>query len=286
MNDCLLLGAVAYDPKVVTIWDGFRNYFEKRGLPFDYILYTNYERQVQAQFSGDIHVAWNSPLAWLQSQRLAAAVGRRAEAICMRDTDRDLTSVIIARGNSAIRTIADLKGCRVAVGAPDSPQATLIPLGFLAQHGLEPGRDIEVLEFDVAPGKHGDHIGGERDAIRALFRGECDAACIIDGNLLLFAQEGTIPFGSTRLIAQTPPYDHCNFTVLDNAPAALVGRFRELLLAMSYDDSEVRRLLDMEGLKRWLPGRTEGYALLSEAVERFGYLNRFLEIATAACAST
>ena len=286
MNDSLLLGAVAYDPKVVAIWNGFRNYFEKRGLPFDYILYANYERQVQAQFSGHIHVAWNSPLAWLQSQRLAASLGRRPEAICMRDTDRDLTSVVITRQNSGISAIADLKGRRVAVGAPDSPQATLIPLSFLAQHGVERGRDIEVLEFDVALGKHGDHIGGERDAVRALVRGECDAACLIDSNLLLFAQEGTIPFGSTRLIAQTPPYDHCNFTVLDNAPAALVARFQELLLAMSYEDPEVRRLLDMEGLKRWLPGRTEGYALLSDAVERFGYLNSFVELATAQCAST
>jgi len=281
MSDCLLLGAVAYDPKVVTIWDGFRNYFEKRNLPFDYILYTNYERQVRAQFSGHIHVAWNSPLAWLESQRLADSLGRRAEAICMRDSDRDLTSIVIARENSGIRAIADLKGRRIAVGAPDSPQASLIPLSFLAQHGLERGRNIEVLEFDAMPGKHGDHIGGERDAVRALLRGECDAACLIDGNLLLFTHEGTIPSGSTRVIAQTPPYDHCNFTVLDNAPAALVTRFRELLLAMSYEDPEVRRLLDLEGLKRWLPGRTEGYALLSEAVERFGYLNTFLGAAAA-----
>jgi hypothetical protein len=28
----LLLGAVAYDPKVVTIWDGFQQYFAERGL--------------------------------------------------------------------------------------------------------------------------------------------------------------------------------------------------------------------------------------------------------------
>jgi phosphonate transport system substrate-binding protein len=281
MTDPLLLGAVAYDPKVVTIWDGFQKYFENRGLPFDHILYTNYERQVRAQFSGHIHVAWNSPLAWLQSERLAAASGRRVEAICMRDTDRDLTSVIIACESSGIRAVADLKGRAIAVGARDSPQATLIPLSLLAQHGLERGRNIDVIEFDVAIGKHGDHIGGERDAVRALVRGECDAACILDGNLLLFAQEGTIPFGATRVIAQTPSYDHCNFTVLDNAPAALLAQFRELLLNMSYQDPEVRRLLDMEGLKRWLPGRTAGYALLSDAVERFGYLNTFVETATA-----
>ena len=88
----LVLGAVAYEPKVVTIWDGFIPYFARRGLAFDYVLYTNYERQVEALFAGHIDVAWNSPLAWLQSERIAGALGRHAEAIGMRDTDRDLTS--------------------------------------------------------------------------------------------------------------------------------------------------------------------------------------------------
>ncbi|HLU64680.1 MAG TPA: hypothetical protein VKZ63_00300, partial [Kofleriaceae bacterium] len=64
-SDTLLLGAVAYDPKVVTIWEGFRAYFARRGLDFDFVLYSNYERQVEAHFRGDVHVAWNSPLAWL-----------------------------------------------------------------------------------------------------------------------------------------------------------------------------------------------------------------------------
>jgi len=279
----LLLGAVAYDAKVVTIWDGFQRYLEDRGLPFDTILYTNYERQVEALCYGHIHVAWNSPLAWLQCERIGRAVGRRAEAICMRDTDRDLTSVVIARDDGPVRTIADLKGRRVAVGAKDSPQATLIPLYFLAQQGLEPNRDFQVVEFDMLRGKHGDHIGGERDAARALMRGECDAACMIDANHLLFVQEGTLPSGATRGIAQTPLYDHCNFTVLEGAPAGLIARFRELMLEMSYADPAVRRLLDLEGLKRWLPGRTEGYAILSNAVEKFSFLEPFVTATAAGC---
>ena len=36
MSD-FILGAVAYDAKVVTIWDGFRAWFAERGLPFDYV---------------------------------------------------------------------------------------------------------------------------------------------------------------------------------------------------------------------------------------------------------
>jgi phosphonate transport system substrate-binding protein len=277
-----VLGAVAYDPKVVTIWDGFQQYFDRHGLPFDYVLYTNYERQVEALFTGHIHVAWNSPLAWLQSERIGQVKGRRAEAICMRDTDRDLTSIILVRTNSGIRTVADLKGRTVAVGAADSPQATLIPLSFLAKQGLEPHRDFSVVEFDLLRGKHGDHIGGEREAVRSLMRGECDAACLIDGNHLLFVQEGILPSGATQILAQTPVYDHCNFTVLDGVPTE-VTRFRELLLNMSYADPEVRRLLDLEGLKRWVPGRTEGYALLTEAVNRFQYLETFVEAVSRQC---
>jgi phosphonate transport system substrate-binding protein len=281
MTDTLLLGAVAYDPKVVTIWDGFQEYFAGHGLEFDYILYTNYERQVEAHFAGHIHAAWNSPLAWIESERLAVKRGRRAEAIAMRDTDRDLTSVILTLAGGPVSSLADLKGRRVAVGAKDSPQAALIPLETIAQAGLEPHRDFEPVYFDRLVGKHGDHIGGERDAVRALSNGECDAACILDGNLLTFTQEGTIAAGATCVIAQTAPYDHCNFTVLDGAPPEMVSRFRELLLAMSYGDPQVRRLLDLEGLKQWLPGRTEGYALLSSAVDRFGYLNSFLASAAA-----
>jgi phosphonate transport system substrate-binding protein len=283
-DNTLLLGAVAYDPRVVTIWDGFQAYFQKYGLLFDYILYSNYERLVEAHFAGHIHVAWNSPLAWVQSERIAAATGRKAEAIAMRDTDCDLTSTILVRSDSPIGAIADLKGGRVAVGADDSPQATLIPLSFLSRQGLDPERDFQVLRFDKLRGKHGDHIGGERDAARALVRGDAEAACMIDGNHLLFRQEGVIPAGATRVLATTPKYDHCNFTVLDGAPRELIDRFRALLFGMSYADPAVRPLLDLEGLKQWRPGRTEGYAALNEAVDRFGSVERFVRQVATSCA--
>jgi ABC-type phosphate/phosphonate transport system substrate-binding protein len=275
-HETLVLGAVAYDAKVVPIWDGFQRWFESRGLPFDYVLYSNYERQVEQHFAGAFHVAWNSPLAWLQAERVARQRGRRARALAMRDTDQDLTSLVIARSDGPVASLRDLRGKRVGVGASDSPQATLIPLLHLAEAGLEPGRDVEVRRFDVLLGKHGDHIGGERDAVRALLRGEVDAACLIDGNHLLFGREGLLSPGATRVLAQTGRYDHCNFTSLDGAPEALLARFRELLLSMRYEDPEVRGLMDLEGLKAWRPGRTEGYALLERAVDRFDFLRPFL----------
>jgi len=275
-KDAYVLGAVAYDPKVVTIWEGFRTWFGSQGLAFDYVLFSNYERQVRALLDGEIHVAWNSPLAWIETERAVAHRGKRAKAVAMRDTDCDLTSVIVVRADSPIRTMADLRGRTVAVGASDSPQATLIPLVHVRREsGLAPGKDFEVRRNEVMVGMHGDHVGGERDAARQLVVGEVDAACMIDGNHLAFSREGTLPKGATRVLSQTGRYDHCNFTVLDTD--ARCARFTELLLAQRYDDAAVRPLLDLEGLKVWKEGRTTGYELLTAAVNEFGTVDEFVE---------
>jgi phosphonate transport system substrate-binding protein len=249
----VLLGAVAYDPKVVTIWDGFRFWLrDSAGLDFDYVLYSNYERQVADLVDGRIDAAWNSPLAWVRARRLAAV-----------------------RADSPVRSLADLAGRVVATGAVDSPQATLLPLSLLRSAGLAPGTDVAVRRFDIGVGLHGDHIGGEREAARALFAadpaGQVDAACMIDSNLLLFGREGVLPVGAVRVLAQTPLYDHCTMTAGPSADAAAVARFGELLLGMDYADASLRPLLDLEGLKEWRPPRLSGYDQLERAVDEAGF---------------
>src|SRR5215212_8449640 len=127
-NRALVLGAGAYDPKVVTIWDGFRPWFRERGLDLNYVLYAHYEHQVEDLNAGRIDVAWNSPLAWIRADRMARAHGHAVQPLVMRDSDCDLSTAIVVRADSAIRTVSDLKGRTVATGAIDSPQATLLPL--------------------------------------------------------------------------------------------------------------------------------------------------------------
>jgi ABC-type phosphate/phosphonate transport system substrate-binding protein len=273
-HDTLVLGAVAYAPKVVTIWEGFKHYFAQHDLPFDYILYSNYETQVEALLAGECDMAWNSPLAWVRAERLAHALGAQVRAIAMRDTDCDLTSVIIVRVDSPIASVADLKGKVVACGAVDSPQATLIPLQYLREHGLAPGVDFDVRCHDRLGGKHGDHVGGEFDAVHALLAGAADVACLIKGNYDVWLKDSTIPTGATRVLAETSAYDHCNVTVGPAAQQALVDRFHALLMAMSYDDPDVRPLMDLEGLRAWREGRTDGYRSLAAAVDAAGFYDR------------
>jgi ABC-type phosphate/phosphonate transport system substrate-binding protein len=262
-----MMGAVAYAPKVVTIWEGFKEYFRRHDFEFDFILYSNYECQVEAQFNGSIDIAWNSPLAWVRADRMARARGQNVRAIAMRDTDCDLTSVLVVRSDSAISEVSGLRGKTVGFGAVDSPQANLIPLDHLRAQGMVAGSDYTARRFDLLCGKHGDHIGGERDAAQALMAGEIDAAWMIDGNHLAFSREGVLPVGKSHILARTGAYDHCNFTTSPGAPEETVARFAELLMGMAWDDPSVRTLLELEGLKAWREGRTSGYALLERAVD-------------------
>lgn len=264
----LRIGAVAYDPKVVTIWEGFKPYFASHGAEIDFVLYSTYDAQVDANLSGEVDVAWNSPLAWVHTQMLSGGASR---AIAMRDSDRDLTTKIIVRADSKLATLADLRGKVLAVGASDSPQATLIPLSLIADSGLDPRKDCRIFYNNVMVGKHGDHVGGERDAAKALWAGAADAACVLDSNYQMFINEGTLDPGTTTVLATTPPFDHCNFTVPSAVSEERIKPFLDALLGMSFQDPSVRALMELEGLKRWLPGRTTGYVQLEKAVQRFNF---------------
>ncbi|WP_055489395.1 phosphate/phosphite/phosphonate ABC transporter substrate-binding protein [Streptomyces sp. TP-A0356] len=267
----LVLGAVAYDPKVVTIWSGFRSWLRRQGLPFDFVLYAHYERQAEDLVRGRVDAAWHSPLAWLRTRRLARAAGTQVWPLVMRDTDRDLTSVVVVRTDAPFTTVADLKDETVAVGAVDSPQGTLLPLHHLRGQGLVPGVDFRIMRHDTGVGLHGDHIGGERDAARALMAGDVAAACMIDANHLAFGLEGILPPGSTRLLTRTAPFDHCVLAAGPSLEPELGERLAALLQSMSYADPEVRHLLDLEGLTRWVPGRESGFGDLSAAVDATGF---------------
>ena len=54
----ILVGAVAYDPRVVTIWDIIKDFFIAEGCPTDYVLYSNYALLQDALVRGDIDIAF------------------------------------------------------------------------------------------------------------------------------------------------------------------------------------------------------------------------------------
>jgi phosphonate transport system substrate-binding protein len=268
MDRPLSVGAVMYEPKVSVIWKIIRDFFEAQGCPIDVAFYSTYELQVTALIDRTIDIAWNSPLAWLDAQR---RTGGECRAIAMRDTDQDRVSYFVARRGGPVQSLADLRGRTLATGAIDSPQATLIPLGRLRRDGIDPGADCTIRRFDLLVGKHGDHVGGERDAFESLKSGAAAACAMLDLNWDGWTKDGTIDADQFTVVAETDRFDHCVFTVRQELDSTAERRWLDALFAMQYDNPAHRGMMDLEGLKAWLPGRTSGFGPLAAAIasERF-----------------
>jgi ABC-type phosphate/phosphonate transport system substrate-binding protein len=189
----------------------------------------------------------------------------------MRDTDVEFTTVIIARAEAGIASLADLKGKRFAFGSRDSGQAAIMPAYFLAQHGIDPDKDVLPLRFDLDVGKHGDTGTSEVEVLNAVTNGKADAGAVGDQYWARVLSEGQVNQNKVKAIWTSPPYCHCNFTILPQRYAPDIQKWTDVLLQMDYNNPEHRRIMDLEGLKRWVPPQLDGYRPLFDAVEATRY---------------
>lgn len=270
MSKPITVAAVAYDAKVVTIWEMINDYFRSRGIANDYVLFSNYEAQVEALLAGTIDIAWNTNLAYVRVHR---RTNGHCKVLAMRDTDVEFATVLIAGTTTGINKIADLKGKRVAFGSRDSGQAAILPAYFLAASGIDVQKDIRLTRFDLDVGKHGDTGTSEAAVLEAVTKGETDAGAVGDQYWGRTLATGGVDRNKVKAIWTSPPYCHCNFTVLENRYAKDLEEWTEALLQMDYNNPAHRAIMDMEGLKRWVRPQLAGYKPLFEAVEVVGYFN-------------
>lgn len=261
-SEPILVGAVAYDPKVVTIWEGIREHFQNENVPMDFVLFSNYERQVELLLKGHIDIAWNTPLAHVRVRQMTSD---QSLSLAMRDADRDFRSHLLVRSDSGINTLKDLEGKTLAVGSRDSTQARILPLYFLREEGVDLDK-VTILRFDTDVGKHGDTGTSELEVLAALADGRAQAGTI--GDLVWINQQaaGQIDTMLIRSIWTTPPFDHCMFDARPDLDRDTAERFRRALFAMRWENPDHRRIMELEGLKAWMPPRESGYDSLRAAL--------------------
>ncbi|MBU3016054.1 PhnD/SsuA/transferrin family substrate-binding protein [Poseidonibacter lekithochrous] len=271
MKKPIMLGAVAYDPKVIPIWDIIRDYFNDNGVRLDYILFSNYEAQVEYLLSNKIDVAWNTNVAWVRSNELS---GGKTKALVMRDTDIDFQSVFITKANSGIKSIKDLEGKNFALGSADSAQAAILPLKYIEDE-LGQNNNVNIIRFNSDLGKHGDTGRSEFDILEALMNNEIDAGAIGISSWVRMLEEGIFPSGEVESFFVSEGYCHCNFTVLDSLDESIQKVFTEMLLGQDPKDPIIKKMMQMEGLNKWVktgPAELKGYEVLTQAMKEQGLM--------------
>jgi len=270
MGKPLMVGAVAYTPNVVTIWEGIREYFGDGPADTDFVLFSNYGRQVDALLEGTIDVAWNTNLAWV---RTVLQTDGACRALAMRDTDTAFQTMFVTQSGASLGGLESLKGKRLALGSKDSAQAAILPVEFLRRAGVDLD-DVSLVRIDSDVGKHGDTGRSELDALRAVLDDRADAAAIGITTWEAIGRDELMP-GAFEVFWESPAYCHCNFTALPALTHDRAQPWVDKLLAMDWDNPAHRPILEMEGLRRWVLPQLDGYASLFEAVKEQGIAARW-----------
>lgn len=273
----ILLGAVAYDPKVVGIWDIIRDYSNEYGCKLDYVLFSNYERQVDSLLKGHIDIAWNTNVAWI---RTLYATDNKAKAIAMRDTDLHWSTKFVVKKDSKIKNIEDLKGKKLGVGSADSSQANIMAIYYLNKNGLKikesdinnseiDNESVNIIRYNSDLGKHGDTGRSEWDVLEGIKNGSLDAGTIGSNTWIRILEEGLYPDGELISFYTSPDFCHCNFTVMPNIDSEISDNFVKMLMSQKKENPIIKKMMAMEGLNEWIiTGEKElkGYDTLYEAM--------------------
>lgn len=277
----ILVGAVAYAPQIVPIWDTIREYANDyfKDIRLDYVLFSNYERQVQWLKEGKIDIAWNTNVAFIRSRH---CTNNGAEAILMRDTDIGFKSVFVAKRDT-MKGLEDLKGKKFGLGSLDSAQAAIMPLFYLQQasltlkempldslHQSSADDTLKVYRFNSDVGKHGDTGRSEFDVLDKIKSGELDAGAIGSTTWVRVMQEGNYP--QMVNFYTSPAYCHCNFTTLKSFDSYLKRSFVEMMKSQNAlkNDPKIAHMMSLEGLNEWVlcdQDALKGYEEIAQAMK-------------------
>jgi phosphate/phosphite/phosphonate ABC transporter binding protein len=201
--------------------------------------------------AGDVDIGSFSPFAYVD-----AAKGGRIRIIAQSIIDGAATyrGLIVARRDSGLAAIPDLRGKRFAFVDPKSASGYVYPRAMLVETGLDPDHYFGSVYF-----------AGDHNAVIAdVLAGRADAGAIYDGALRVAKARGAHT-DDLAVLASTDPIPHDAIAVRVGLDPGLVAKILDALVNM--DKSEAGRRVIANSTKK-LSGHVVSEDSVFDAVRR------------------
>jgi phosphonate transport system substrate-binding protein len=251
-QNVLSIGLVpAEDPRVMiadnqALIDALRQSLDMEVKPF---VATDYNGVIEALRAKKLDVALLGPFSYV----LAASIAE-VDPIAIPETQKQgpsYHSLIVARKDRNIRTLADLRGRSFAFVDPSSTSGHLFPKTAMLRAGLNPDTDLRAI------------FAGSHDAsVIAVQNGKVDAAAVADGLLDAAVARGMVKADEIQIVWTSEPIPGAPVVYRRDLPEALKQRIRAAFGAM-HDIPWSRGTV----IKRWVPASDENYAVVRETAK-------------------
>jgi len=189
--------------------------------PVRSVTLTSYSAVSQALSSKTADLAWVGPLDYLISHEQNGAYPITCS---VRNGTRGYKAFIIAKSDSSINGVADLKGKSFAFGDPVSASSSLIPKGAMIKAGLNPDKDIKST-----------NISNQGAVAAAVYEGKVDAGAIFDDARLNVKDKYPDILDKTKIIYTSDLIPCDPQIVRKDLTKSLVDQMQASLLKLSND---------------------------------------------------
>ena len=219
----------------------------------------DYPAAVEALVNKQVDLVWFGGFTFVQAQLRS---GGKVIPIAQREEDSQFRSVFIAKTDSGIKSLADLKGRQVSFGSASSTSGHLMPRSFLLLANIDPDKDFKRIAYS-----------GAHDAtIASVVGGRVDAAALDITVWRKFVDEKKVDTTKVDVFFTTPPYFNYNWSVHADMPAALRERIAKALLDLSPATPEGKEILTLNRATKYIPTRAENYKDLETAGRSAGLI--------------
>ena len=236
------------------------SYLEKRlGMKVEFTPVTDYPAAVEALVNKKVDLVWFGGFTHVQAQIRS---GGKIVPIAQREEDTRFQSVFIAKTDSGIKTLADMKGRQVSFGSQSSTSGHLMPRNFLLQAKIDPEKDFKRIAYS-----------GAHDAtIASVVSGKVDAAALDITVWKKFVAENRVDTKAVDVFYTTPPYFNYNWAVHADMPVAMRERVQKALIDLDPNTPEGKEILSLNRATRYIPTKAENYIGVETAARSAGLL--------------
>ena len=235
-------------------------YLEKQlGVKVEFTPVSDYPAAVEALVNKRVDLVWFGGFTHVQASLRS---GGKIIPIAQREEDTRFQSVFIAKTDSGIKTLADMKGKDISFGSQSSTSGHLMPRSFLLEAKIDPEKDFKRVAYS-----------GAHDAtIASVVSGRVAAAALDMTVWKKFVDEKKVDTAAVNVFYTTPPYFNYNWSVHADMPAAMREKITKALLDLNSNNAEGKEILQLNRATRYVPTKPENYKGLEAAAKSAGLL--------------
>jgi phosphonate transport system substrate-binding protein len=196
------------------------------------VVTTDYSSMIEAMRFGRIEVAYFGPLSYVLAK--SKAPGIEPFAVGVSKGSPTYKSVIIARKDGPVKSLADIKGRTMGYGDFASTGSHLIPRALLAHNDLVGGTDYKFV-----------HLGTHDAVARAVQSGQVQAGGLSQEIFKSLVAKGSIDGNKVIVLAESDPIPNYPITMQGYLAPELKAAIKAAFLELN--DKEILKTFRADG---------------------------------------